>query len=177
MSVRDRVVLVNPDGTPRGTATREEAHDQPGMLHSAVSLVLSDERGELLIQRRAMRKPLFAGLWSNACCTHPRPAESDLHAVVRRAHEELGVELIGVSRVGAFVYHATDPVSGLVEHERDVVFVAQVDGELAVDPDEASAWAWIPPRADVRDRRFTPWAGEVFRMARGDRLSRERGAG
>jgi len=168
MSARaDAVVLVDADGTALGVADRLAAHRPPGMLHAAISLVVRDREGRVLIQRRARGKALFAGRWSNACCTHPAPGESAAAAAERRARQELGIDLAGVREVGAFVYRAVDPVSGLVEHERDTVLVARSDDIPSVDPDEVLAWAWADPPPTHDPSRFTPWAATVHEIGGG----------
>lgn len=158
---RDVVVLVDPAGRTLGVADRMAAHRPPGLLHAAISVVVENAAGQVLIQRRAPAKPLFPLRWSNSCCTHPAPGESPLAAAERRAWEELGVRLTDVREAGAFVYRALDPASGLVEHERDTVLVAHTADDPAGDPAEVLEWAWTELPGTAAGRRFTPWAAEV----------------
>src|SRR5690606_7996383 len=68
----ERVILVDADDAPVGTAGKLEAHER-GELHRAFSVFAVNRRGEILLQRRAAGKYHGAGLWSNSCCGHPRP--------------------------------------------------------------------------------------------------------
>jgi len=123
-----------------------KAHAAPGQCHLAVSVQLVDLDGRWLLQRRAPGKPLFGGLWANTCCTHPRPAESNLGAATRRLGEELGIVGISLMPAGAFVYRAADEQSGLVEHEWDHVFVGHADlWSMAPDPLEVAEVALVDP--------------------------------
>src|SRR5204862_7644009 len=54
------VELVDGTGTPPGTATVEQAHEWPGVLHRAFSVLLFDPAGRTLLQRRAAAKTRFA---------------------------------------------------------------------------------------------------------------------
>jgi isopentenyl-diphosphate Delta-isomerase len=157
------VVLVDEAGSSLGVTDRLAAHRPPGLLHAAISVVVANRSGQVLIQRRARAKALFASLWSNSCCTHPAPGEGPLAAAERCAYRELGIRLASVREAGTFVYRAVDPDSGLVEYERDTVLVAESYDDPTANPDEVAAWTWTRlPGPDARDeRRFTPWAAEV----------------
>lgn len=54
--------LVDEAGTTTGTAEKLSAHQAPGRLHRAFSVFLLDERGRLLLQRRALSKYHSPGL-------------------------------------------------------------------------------------------------------------------
>src|SRR5947208_257379 len=67
---RDEVILVDEHDAELGVAPKLEVH-RDGRLHRAVSVVLFDDSGHVLLQRRASTKYHSAGLWSNTCCGHP----------------------------------------------------------------------------------------------------------
>lgn len=163
------VVLVDAAGRPLGTAGLRAAHRPPGLLHAAISVVVRNAAGQILLQRRAREKALFPARWSNSCCTHPAPGERAVDAALRRAREELGIRLADVCEAGSFVYRAIDPGSGLVEFEHDTVLVAHAAGEPVADPAEVLEWAWAEPGA-MHDARgghgFTPWAANVHAIGR-----------
>ena len=159
----DRVILVDDRDRPIGTAEKLAAH-RDGRLHRAFSVLVLNERGEMLLQRRAAGKYHSAGLWSNTCCSHPRPGEETESAAHRRLREEMGFDC-PLEPAGALVYRA-DVGGGLVEHEYDHLYLGRFDGEPVPAPEEASAWRWVDPgalRREVAERpeRFTPW----FRLA------------
>ncbi|MEX1141056.1 MAG: isopentenyl-diphosphate Delta-isomerase [Thermoleophilaceae bacterium] len=160
----DVVVLVDVDGRERGVADRLVAHREPGQLHAAVSVMVFDDAGRVLIQQRAPGKALFGSWWSNSCCTHPAPGESAAEAGERRAFEELGVRVHGLVEAGAFVYRARDRSTGLVELERDTVVLARSADTPVADPVEVCAWQWVSLDALEGSRRFTPWAERVHTL-------------
>ncbi|MBO0923496.1 isopentenyl-diphosphate Delta-isomerase [Cellulomonas sp. zg-ZUI199] len=167
MAETDRVELVDEDGRATGTTTVAEAHRAPGRLHRAFSVVLTRPDGRMLLQRRALTKLRFAGLWTNSCCGHPLPG-TDLHErAALRVREELGVELVDAREVGTFRYRAPDDVSGHVECEYDHVLVGRCEGELAPDPLEVDGTEWVTPaRAHelVAAGVVTPWFADVLRV-------------
>ena len=68
------VILVNEQDQPVGTMEKMEVH-QKALLHRAFSVFLFNDRGEMLLHKRADSKYHSGGLWTNACCSHPRPGE------------------------------------------------------------------------------------------------------
>jgi isopentenyl-diphosphate delta-isomerase len=171
MPERAEVELVDESGAPAGVAAKAAAHEAPGHLHRAFSVFLFSPGPvpRLLVQRRALSKYHFAGIWANTCCSHPAPGEDIVDSARRRLIEELGIGTDGradrgrpgsglvlqgaIVPAGHFVYRAVDPKSGLVEHEYDHVFVGTVtrhDGSSpgpedlpAADPDEVEETRWI----------------------------------
>jgi isopentenyl-diphosphate Delta-isomerase len=136
----ERLVLVDEEDREVGIAGKLAAHED-GLLHRAFSVFVVSGSGELLIQKRAASKYHSGGLWSNACCGHPRPGEPLLAAAHRRLREEMGFDcaLAPLSRVR----YRLPLENGLVENELDHVVVGEWDGAPAPDPREAEGWRWI----------------------------------
>lgn len=172
-SATEYVVLVDEDDNAVGTEEKLAAHQAPGKLHRAISVVLFDSRGRVLLQQRAAHKHHFKSLWSNTCCTHPRPEENVIDAGRRRLREEMGCDT-RLRDVGSFIYRAEDPESGLVEHELDHVLIGIFNGEPEINRDEARASRWmhldaIDSNLATSPYQFTPWFEEVLEIARSAR--------
>ncbi|HHP7239457.1 isopentenyl-diphosphate Delta-isomerase [Longibacter sp.] len=160
----DHVVLVNTDDVPQGTAEKLEAHVE-GWLHRAFSIFVFDPDGRLLLQKRADHKYHSAGLWSNTCCSHPRPDEDLEEAVRRRLLEEMGFEC-ALHRAFHFVYRA-EVGNGLIEHEFDHVFIGHARPTVVPNADEVSDWAWVEPDHLLSDiaahpDRYTYWFRHIL---------------
>lgn len=155
----DRVILVDPDDVEIGTMSKSRAHVD-GHLHRALSIFILDGTGRMLLQRRAMDKYHSGGLWTNACCSHPRPGEPVAEAARRRLKEELGITCV-ISSAFTFTYRA-EVGNGLVEHEYDHVFFGTYDGPVHPDPAEVSEVRWVDMAALAGELRsggegFTAW--------------------
>src|SRR4030042_1662462 len=86
----EKVILVNENDEEIGFEEKLKAHQNGGKLHRAFSIFIFNSKGEMLIQKRAKEKYHSALLWTNACCSHPRPGESLIEACHRRLKEEMG---------------------------------------------------------------------------------------
>lgn len=153
------VTLVDEHDRVVGTAEKLTAHRE-ALLHRACSVVLFNSRGEMLLQQRDASKYHSGGLWSNTCCTHPRPGESARDAATRRLREEMGIDA-ELEPAFEFVYRA-DLGSGLIEHEYDHVFVGRAEGPPHPNASEVSDWRWASiehVKNELRHApsRFTSW--------------------
>ncbi len=162
----EQVVLVDDEGRSLGAADKATVHRADTPLHLGFSCYVFDERGALLLTRRADGKATFGGVWTNSFCGHPAPAEALEDAVCRRAGDELGLSLAGVDVVlPGFRYRAE--MNGVVENELCPVVVARLTDRPPLDPDpsevSASEWvAWHDLLGDVLAGRRTlsPWCAQ-----------------
>lgn len=138
----EQVVLVNERDEETGTAEKLHAHEQ-GLLHRAISVFIYSSEGKLLLQQRANGKYHSAGLWTNTCCSHPRPGETPLAAAGRRLREEMGIST-ELKHVGELLYRA-EFGNGLIEHEYDHLFTGVSDDIPTPDPNEVQSYKWVFP--------------------------------
>jgi len=155
----ETVILVDDEDRQVGALGKIEAH-RLGLRHRAISVCVTNERGEMLLQRRALSKYHSGGLWTNTCCTHPRVGEDVADAAARRLNEELGVTCdLRFLRV---THYRADVGGGFVEDEVVHIFHARFDGEPRPDPAEVMDYAWLSRaelEADVamRPQAYTYW--------------------
>ncbi|MCS6975089.1 MAG: isopentenyl-diphosphate Delta-isomerase [Cyclobacteriaceae bacterium] len=136
----EQVILVDEHDRQTGVMEKMEAH-RKGVLHRAISVVIFNSKGELLLQQRALSKYHSGGLWTNTCCSHPRPGESTEEAAQRRLQEEMGIQ-VRPDFAYSFRYKAALE-NDLTEHEFDHVFTALFDGKPAINTNEVSDWKFI----------------------------------
>lgn len=132
--IKEEVILVDELDQPIGTCEKLAAHEQ-GLLHRAFSVFIFNSRGRLLLQQRAVGKYHSGGLWTNTCCSHPRPGESTEDAAYRRLQEEMGFQT-ELFHAFTFSYRASLD-KGLVENEVDHVFTGIYEGEVIPNNEEA----------------------------------------
>jgi diphosphomevalonate decarboxylase len=167
----EQVVLVDRDDNQIGTAEKLAAHQQ-GLLHRAFSVFVvrhaPNAELEILLQQRHPDKYHCGGLWTNTCCSHPRPHETVLAAARRRLAEEMGLELNSeLEQLQSFIYTAHFS-NGLTEHELDHVVLGFYNAEtITPAPTEVSAYKWVTITELQHDlahapERYTPWLAEAL---------------
>ena len=155
----EQVVLVDADDLTIGAAPKLAVHRQ-GLLHRAVSVQLRDNNGRLLLQKRHVGKYHSGGLWTNTCCSHPRPGEEIAAAAQRRLFEEMGIAC-PLTHLFTTCYRAVLD-NGMTEHELVHCFGGLYGGEVRPDPREAEGYAWMgidDLRQDVSGaaERYSAW--------------------
>jgi isopentenyl-diphosphate delta-isomerase len=135
------VILVDDQDKEIGIEEKIAAHQNGGKRHRAFSILIFNNKGELMLQQRAFKKYHCGGLWTNTCCSHPRPGEEILSAAHRRLQEEMGFDC---ELKEIFEFNYTAPLDhDLTENEHDHVFVGYYDLEPNINPLEAESWKWI----------------------------------
>lgn len=164
----EQVILVNEQDIELGVMEKMEAHEK-ALLHRAFSVFIFNEQHELLLQQRAVSKYHSGGLWTNTCCSHPRPGEAVADAALRRLKEEMGFET-SLSKAFDFTYKA--PFSnGLTEYEFDHVFIGTYDGAIVPNADEVENYAYhsltaVDEMLQKNPDDFTVWFHIAFPKVR-----------
>jgi isopentenyl-diphosphate delta-isomerase len=153
------VILVDEQDHELGILEKMEAHKR-GVLHRALSVLVFNSKGEILLQKRADSKYHSGGLWTNTCCSHPRPGESISDAATRRLKEEMGIEL-KLNHAQSFIYESKLD-QGLTEHELDHIFTGVFDGKPNINKHEVADWKFISIDILLKDvsenpTHYTEW--------------------
>lgn len=157
--MREQVILVDKWDNAVGSEKKLAVHKN-GLLHRAFSVFVLNSKGELLLQKRSLLKYHTPGLWSNTCCSHPRPGEDTEEAAHRRLREEMGFDCI-LQNIFQIRYEL--PVAhDLAEHEYNHIYLGRSDQKPRPDPTEVADFRWVPLPLLHREMRecpgrFTPW--------------------
>lgn len=155
----DKVILVDERDRETGAMEKLEAH-QKGLLHRAFSVFIFNSSGHMLLQQRALTKYHSPGLWTNACCSHPRPDEDTRISAENRLQLEMGI-ITELRYKTSYLYKA-DVGNGLVEHEFDHIFTGIYDHDPVPNPEEANSFKWleieqIKSMIKKDQEQFTAW--------------------
>jgi len=164
----EEVILVTEQDEPIGSMEKMEAHWK-GVLHRAFSIFIVNDKNEMLLQQRAKGKYHSGGLWTNACCSHPRPDEKTETAAVRRLQEELGFNT-PITKIFNFHYNAAFD-NGLTEHEYDHVFTGTYNGKIIPNPAEIQDYCYkkmeeIAETIQTHPHKYTAWFCIAFPKVR-----------
>jgi isopentenyl-diphosphate delta-isomerase len=159
----NKVILVDENDNPTGEMEKLEAH-QKAVLHRAFSIFIFNDKGELMLQKRADRKYHSGGLWTNTTCSHPAPGKETKNEAVNRLKEEMGFTT-DLDKLFTFKYKKEFD-NGLTEHEYDHVFIGHYDDNPNPNPDEVGDWRWISPKKLIEDintnpEKYTFWFKQI----------------
>ena len=140
--MEELVVLVNESNQVIGTAPKSAVHTSETPLHRGFSVFLFDRKGYLLLQQRGREKTTWPLVWSNSCCGHPLPEESNVAAARRRLRFELGISDAAIYEVVPDYRYRAER-DGVVENEICAVLVAFTDQAPALNRDEVEAIGWV----------------------------------
>jgi isopentenyl-diphosphate Delta-isomerase len=136
----EQVLLVDENDQELGVMEKMQAHRE-GLLHRAFSVLIFNSKNELLLQKRAVKKYHSGGLWTNTCCSHPRPEEQILTAANRRLKEEMGIQT-ELNPLFHFIYK-TELDNDMIEHELDHVLIGISDSLPNLNLEEAEDYRFI----------------------------------
>ena len=169
MTATELVILVDEQDNPTGIAEKLAAHRE-NLCHRAFSVFIYRYAPDLqiLLQQRAANKYHSSGLWTNTCCSHPRPGEEIISAGERRLKEEMGIQA-ELRSLGYFHYIAPF-ANGLTENEVDHVLIG-VTNESPITPNPAEVqnhrWVNLTTLKQEMTRtpdNFTPWLAKALAL-------------
>lgn len=159
------VPLVNASDEIIGSGEKIDVH-RKGLLHRAFSVLIFNQKGEMLLHQRASQKYHSPGLWTNACCGHPYLNEEMKAAAQRRLKEEMGISC-DLTYTFTFQYKAAFE-NDLIENEIDHVYSGIFNGSFEVNPDEVANYKWIS-KEEIKSKiaskpeEFTVWFKEIMK--------------
>lgn len=158
------VILVDENDRQIGVMPKLEAHKK-AVLHRAFSVFIFNDKNELMLQQRALKKYHSPGLWTNTCCSHQREGESNIEAGKRRLQEEMGF-VTDLNESISFIYKAPFD-NGLTEHEFDHVLIGHYNDEPKINEDEVANWKWMALDDVNKDLKthpehYTAWFKIIF---------------
>jgi diphosphomevalonate decarboxylase len=175
---QEEVTLVDEKDKAIGTDEKLSAHKN-GNLHRAVSVFIlrtneKSNKTEILLQQRHKDKYHSGGLWSNTCCSHPRPNEDIMSAASRRLIEEMGIytDLLLIDKL----HYTVKTDNGLTENEIDYVFIGYyLSDDFLPNENEVQDYKWM--RADelltdtlANPQNYTPWLSSLLSFLKDKRM-------
>jgi len=125
--------------------SRSEVH-RLRLRHRAVHVLVFNQRGELLLQKRSMAKECSPGLWDSSAAGHVDRGESYDACAIRELREELGVVLPSCPE-RLFKLEACEETGW----EFCWVYRCSAEGPFDYSRDEIDALAWFSPGQLARE--------------------------
>jgi isopentenyldiphosphate isomerase len=158
---------------------KEEGHRGQGKRHLAITVLLSNDKGQVLLQQRKHR--IFDDIWDFTGATHPLHLEnghdeSYEEATARCLKREYGIEGVETKNLGEFNYFSQDgghcenegkPL--LCENEHCATLVGEYNGEISLNSEVGYGYKWMDKQEFLKDiesnpQNYSPWAVEGVKV-------------
>lgn len=155
----ENIILVDESDNQIWEWEKMEVH-RKALLHRAFSILIYNEKWELMLQQRDLWKYHSWWKWTNTCCSHPRVWESLENAIHRRLFEEMWFNT-ELTKKTEFVYNVKLD-NELSEHEYLHVYVWKYEKNPILNTEEVMDWKWInleELKSDVENNPeiYTKW--------------------
>lgn len=167
-----RIIVCDDNGIPTGEYVYKEAgHTGDGKHHLAITVLLVNRQGQVLLQKRKHKR--FDGLWdltgaTDLCHFEDGNDETFDQATLRCIKNEYGIDNISNLRnLGGFNYFAR--WDGMCENEHCVMMIGEYDGKVEMDPSVGYEYKWVSKEEFIKDieskpQNYTPWAIEGVKI-------------
>ncbi len=146
-------------------------HTGEGRRHLAITVLLYNSKGEVLLQRR--KHKVFDNVWDFTASTHPLHQlngkdESLEDATLRALKVEYGIENpVELNNLGFFNYFSK--IGELCENEHCAMMVGEYDGALNMDPSVGYEYKWVSKDEFLKDvqknpDQYAPWVIEGIKV-------------
>jgi isopentenyl-diphosphate delta-isomerase type 1 len=136
--------IVNDRDEVIGQRTRGEVH-RLGLKHRAVHVLVFNQRGELFLQKRSMKKDTYPGSWDSSCSGHLDQGEDYDTCAVRELQEEIGLAVNEVPQKLLRLEACDDTGQEFVW-----VYTMQSEGPFVLHPAEIEKGNWFAPAEITR---------------------------
>lgn len=145
---------------------KEVGHTGKGKRHLAITVLLYNSKGEVLLQKR--KHQVFDNIWDMTASTHPLHKsngtdESLEQATLRALKFEYDIENISLENLGSFNYYAQ--IGELCENEHCAMMIGEYNGQLKLNKNVGYEYKWVKKEEFLNDieknpQNYAPWAVE-----------------
>jgi isopentenyldiphosphate isomerase len=124
--------ILTPEGKQTGrTALKSEAHKN-GWFHATAHIWFFTKDRKVLLQKRALTKKVYPGIWDISVAGHISAGEAILEGAKREVLEEIGLKLEDkdLVKIGTRI-HQVNHKNGIKDSEHHHVFIAELKVDIA----------------------------------------------
>jgi len=124
--------VLDESGNPTGQVKSKDEIHALGDWHGTVQIWLMNSKGEILMQKRSLKKTSRPGKWDNSCAGHMIAGESAIETALRELKEELNIE-IDRENLELLYKKATKQIEkdgAFINHQHNNVYLAKTDIDL-----------------------------------------------
>lgn len=156
------ILACDDDGNFQEYIPRAVGHTGEGRRHLAITVLLYNNRGQVLLQKR--KHKVFDNIWDFTGSTHPVHKEdvdeTIYDAAIRCLKDEYGIENVDLKNLGFFNYF--EKYENYCEHEYCAMMVGEYNDDFTLNPDAGYGYKWMDKNGFLEDvkkhpKRYAPW--------------------
>lgn len=159
------VIICDDEGNPTGEyMPKEDAHTGSGKHHLAITVLLYNKKGQILLQSRKHLR--FDGKWDITGATdlyHQSDGSDETYeeSTSRCLKREYDIENVDLRNLGQFNYFAPD--GKYCENEHCALMIGEYNGKFKLNPEVGYGFKWMNKMdflQDINDNadKYSPWA-------------------
>jgi len=137
----EKLTFVDENDNPIGVGDRKEAWIK-GIYTRNIRVVIRDEKGRFLSQKRSTQKDTYPGMWTVAASGHVDEGEEWDTAAVRETQEEVGVS-VELTPIGKFNFSADEGIKKVRQIIHVYEGVISSSTEFSLEPGEVDDIQWF----------------------------------
>lgn len=99
--------VVNQQGEVLGVALRSVCHQNPSLIHRVAHVLVFNPAGQILLQKRSLRKDVQPGKWDTSVGGHLGVGETFEAAAYREMKEELSIQDVSIHCLYQYIWKTT----------------------------------------------------------------------
>lgn len=128
----ERIDILDSEGNFTGTSCLKSKAHKEGLFHATVHVWFFTSDHQVLLQKRALTKKVFPGLWDVSVAGHIGAGETISEAAIREVEEEIG--LIITERKFTKIGIRKDKIThsnGILDHEFKHIFISKLTTSIS----------------------------------------------
>ncbi|OSY89390.1 hydrolase [Tenacibaculum holothuriorum] len=119
--------ILDENGNYTGKSSLKSVAHKKGYFHPTVHIWLYTKKHQILLQKRALTKKVFPGLWDISVAGHIAAGENIENAAIREIAEEIGFTISQkeLQKIGTRKHMINHP-NGIIDNEFHHVFIAEL---------------------------------------------------
>jgi 16S rRNA (adenine1518-N6/adenine1519-N6)-dimethyltransferase len=160
------IQIVDENNQPVGAATRKEAWAK-GLFHRVVFIMVEDQDGRILLQKRSQNMGLYPGRWTVAASGHVDAGEDYDTTAKRELAEEIGIKSAKLQPLGSFFFDGSFEDKKLKRFDKAYKTILPRDAKFSLQADEVTEVRWFT-LAEVRNlvqhaEKVTPILAKIIK--------------
>lgn len=136
--------LVDENDLVIGQVPKSQAHMDPNLLHREIALLIYNDQGKILFQKRSQKKKVFPLLWTVSCVGHVPSKMEPRAAALKELNEELSLTT-SIKFIEKISHKSLSEASFIYR------YIGKYQGEeISIDPEEVEQAKFLS-QAELRE--------------------------